>query len=158
MAFNLVGSRLIPRFPRYQSIALRTSLLQLKLPVTDNSCKQFHVNTVDHKKMGNFAKYARVTREKRETAKAAYERLDPEDRPTGCILCQNPDVDVTYLNVRLLSQFVSPHTGRIYGTRVTGLCEKKQNEVRAAIERARQFGLMPVTMKYFDFHGDPKLF
>ena len=43
-------------------------------------------------------------------------------------------------NVRLLSQFVSPHTGRIYGRAVTGLCIPMQKEVARAIKQSRAAG------------------
>ncbi|GAA6095538.1 28S ribosomal protein S18c, mitochondrial, partial [Tachysurus ichikawai] len=52
----------------------------------------------------------------------------------GCILCS---VTVDYKNIQLLSQFISPHTGRIYGRHITGLCGRKQREVTKAIKRAR---------------------
>ena len=94
------------------------------------------------------------------TMERAYNDLSPDEVPKCCVLCphRNPDIDVDYKNVRLLSQFVSPHTGMIQGRQVTGLCQNKQKEVRDAIERSRKVGLMPNTMKYLDFHGDPQLF
>ncbi|KAI5611029.1 28S ribosomal protein S18c, mitochondrial, partial [Silurus asotus] len=55
----------------------------------------------------------------------------------GCILC---NVSVDYKNIQLLSQFISPHTGRIYGRHITGLCGHKQREVTKAIKRARSMG------------------
>ncbi|XP_065071159.1 small ribosomal subunit protein bS18m-like isoform X2 [Rhopilema esculentum] len=91
--------------------------------------------------------------------KARLNRLDKEDRPTGCILCpMRNDVEIDYKNTRLLSQFISPHTGRIYGKAITGLCDKKQREISKAIRRSRMLGFLPVTMKYFEYHNDPKLF
>uniref|UniRef100_A0A5F9CBN3 Small ribosomal subunit protein bS18m n=1 Tax=Oryctolagus cuniculus TaxID=9986 RepID=A0A5F9CBN3_RABIT len=47
----------------------------------------------------------------------------------------------------LLSQFVSPFTGCIYGRHITGLCGKKQKEITKAIKRAQLMGFMPVTYK-----------
>ncbi|XP_066910746.1 small ribosomal subunit protein bS18-like [Clytia hemisphaerica] len=111
-------------------------------------------------KYHNVKKKVRIHREKMDAMKLKFDRLDVEDKPTGCILCphKNTDIQIDYKNVRLLSQFVSPNTGRIYGRKITGLCDKKQKEVTNAINRARRIGLMPITMKYFDFHEDPKLF
>ena len=43
-------------------------------------------------------------------------------------------------NVRLLSQFVSPYTGRIYGRAVTGLCIPMQKQVAKAIKRSQKAG------------------
>ncbi|XP_067592559.1 small ribosomal subunit protein bS18m isoform X1 [Pseudorca crassidens] len=51
-----------------------------------------------------------------------------------CILCGKR---VDYKNVQLLSQFISPFTGCIYGRHITGLCGKKQKEITKAIKRAQ---------------------
>uniref|UniRef100_A0A8C5LFP4 Mitochondrial ribosomal protein S18C n=1 Tax=Jaculus jaculus TaxID=51337 RepID=A0A8C5LFP4_JACJA len=40
----------------------------------------------------------------------------------------------------LLSQFISPFTGCIYGRHITGLCGKKQKEITKAIKRAQIMG------------------
>ncbi|XP_053505455.1 28S ribosomal protein S18c, mitochondrial [Ictalurus furcatus] len=72
----------------------------------------------------------------------------------GCILC---NVSVDYKNVQLLSQFISPHTGRIYGRHITGLCGRKQREVTKAIKRARSMGFMSVTLKDPQFIKDPNV-
>jgi len=107
----------------------------------------------------NTARKIKLRRFKLDQLQAKLDRLDEEQRPTGCILCpMRGDVEIDYKNVRLLSQFVSPQTGRIYGRTLTGLCDKKQKEIARAIRRARAMGFMPVSMKYFDFHEDPKLF
>ncbi|XP_074084700.1 small ribosomal subunit protein bS18m isoform X2 [Macrotis lagotis] len=63
-----------------------------------------------------------------------------------CILCGKL---VDYKNIQLLSQFVSPFTGCIYGRHITGLCGKKQKEITKAIKRAQ-------IMAYQDYlHQDP---
>uniref|UniRef100_A0A3P8ZCB2 Mitochondrial ribosomal protein S18C n=1 Tax=Esox lucius TaxID=8010 RepID=A0A3P8ZCB2_ESOLU len=51
----------------------------------------------------------------------------------GCILC---NITVDFKNVQLLSQFISPHSGRIYGRHITGLCAKKQREISKAVKKA----------------------
>ncbi|XP_030625614.1 small ribosomal subunit protein bS18m [Chanos chanos] len=80
---------------------------------------------------------------------------DPYKQPQkGCILCNIP---VDYKNVQLLSQFVSPHTGRIYGRHITGLCSRKQKLVTKAIKRARSMGFMSVTLKDPQFMKDPNI-
>ncbi|XP_020844005.1 small ribosomal subunit protein bS18m [Phascolarctos cinereus] len=71
-----------------------------------------------------------------------------------CILCGKP---VDYKNVQLLSQFVSPFTGCIYGRHITGLCGKKQKEITKAIKRAQIMGFMPVTYKDPAYLKDPKI-
>ncbi|KAL8616620.1 hypothetical protein ACOMHN_036652 [Nucella lapillus] len=74
-----------------------------------------------------------------------------------CILCQY-DLEVNYKNVRLLSQFVSPYTGRIYGRAVTGLCIPMQKEVARAIKQSRSAGYMPYMFKKSEYLKDPRLF
>ncbi|KAI9584640.1 28S ribosomal protein S18c, mitochondrial [Glossina fuscipes] len=74
-----------------------------------------------------------------------------------CILCKH-NIVPDYKNVRLLSQFQSPYTGRIYGRHITGLCKTKQAEVETAITRAQACALMPTYHKDIDFIKDPKLF
>ncbi|XP_007496015.1 28S ribosomal protein S18c, mitochondrial [Monodelphis domestica] len=71
-----------------------------------------------------------------------------------CILCGKR---VDYKNVQLLSQFVSPFTGCIYGRHITGLCGKKQKEITKAIKRAQIMGFMPVTFKDPAYLKDPKI-
>lgn len=72
----------------------------------------------------------------------------------GCILC---NVDVDYKNIQLLSQFISPQTGRIYGRHLTGLCGRKQKEISKAIKKAHSMGLMSVTHKHPQFMKDPNI-
>jgi ribosomal protein S18 len=56
-----------------------------------------------------------------------------------CILCKHR-ITPNYKNVRLLSQFVSRFTGKIYSRNITGLCEKQQLAVQFAINRAINAG------------------
>lgn len=74
-----------------------------------------------------------------------------------CILCKlkiTPD----YKNYRLLSQFQSPYTGRIYGRHITGLCKTKQELVESEIKKAQNCAYMPYYYKDKSFLKDPKLF
>ncbi|XP_065752347.1 small ribosomal subunit protein bS18m-like isoform X1 [Phocoena phocoena] len=64
---------------------------------------------------------------------------------------------VDYKNVQLLSQFISPFTGCIYGRHIAGLCGKKQKEITKAIKRAQIMGFMPVTYKDPAYLKDPKV-
>jgi len=77
--------------------------------------------------------------------------------PPKCILCDH-SVELDYKNTRLLSQFVSPHTGQIYGRAVTGLCLFMQRRVATLIKRSQYFGFMPYELKDPCFIRDPKLF
>lgn len=80
-----------------------------------------------------------------------------EKPPKKCLLCEH-DVPLDYKNTRLLSQFVSPHTGRIYGRQITGLCLFMQRRVARLVKRSRYFGLMPYELKDPRYLRDPKLF
>ncbi|XP_051537025.1 28S ribosomal protein S18c, mitochondrial-like [Myxocyprinus asiaticus] len=71
-----------------------------------------------------------------------------------CILC---NISVDYKNVQLLSQFISPQTGRVYGRHETGLCGRKQKEVSKAIKKACSMSYMSVTLKDPQFMKDPDI-
>jgi len=49
---------------------------------------------------------------------------------------------VSYQNIVLLSQYISER-GRILPSRITGVCAKKQRELKKAIKTARNLGLLP---------------
>ncbi|CAL1536798.1 unnamed protein product [Lymnaea stagnalis] len=72
-----------------------------------------------------------------------------------CFLCKQ-NVHLDHKNVRLLSQFVSPYTGRIYGRAVTGLCIPMQKHVSNLIKRSRNSGYMPVLLKDPKYLRDPQ--
>nr|CAG4644513.1 EOG090X0N7H [Lepidurus arcticus] len=77
--------------------------------------------------------------------------------PRKCILCKH-NVEIDYKNVRLLSQFISPFTGKIYERNITGLCTKQQKIVKDQILKAQSFGYVPVSIKTPQYLKDPKLF
>ncbi|KAK0141352.1 28S ribosomal protein S18c, mitochondrial [Merluccius polli] len=72
----------------------------------------------------------------------------------GCILC---NITLDYKNTQLLSQFISPHTGRIYGRHITGLCGRKQKEVAKAVKKSHAMGFMSVSHKHPQFMKDPNI-
>ncbi|XP_026729300.1 28S ribosomal protein S18c, mitochondrial [Trichoplusia ni] len=74
-----------------------------------------------------------------------------------CILCKL-NITPDYKNYRLLSQFQSPYTGRIYGRHITGLCKSKQELVENEIRKAQNCAYMPYYYKDKVFLKDPKLF
>ncbi|XP_078260182.1 small ribosomal subunit protein bS18m [Rhinoraja longicauda] len=77
-----------------------------------------------------------------------------KEPPKKCILC---GVSVNYKNIQLLSQFISPYTGRIFGRHITGLCGKKQKEISKSIKKAQQMGFMSVILKDPTFIKDPNI-
>lgn len=83
---------------------------------------------------------------------------DPyEPEKPKCLFCRL-NVQVDHKNVRLLSQFVSSFTGRLYEQHVTGLCAHQFHRLREAIKLSRACGYMPVFHKQPRYLKDPKLF
>ncbi|XP_075232610.1 mitochondrial ribosomal protein S18C [Lycorma delicatula] len=80
-----------------------------------------------------------------------------EKEKQQCILCKM-QITPDFKNVKLLSQFVSPYTGQIYGRHITGLCRHKQQQVEKEIRKAQSAGFMAIALKELVFMRDPKLF
>ncbi|KAF5291178.1 hypothetical protein FQA39_LY14420 [Lamprigera yunnana] len=80
-----------------------------------------------------------------------------EKEKLKCVLCKY-NITPDYKNIKLLSQFQSPYTGRIYGRHITGLCENKQKQVEMEIVKAQSAGLMATYLKEAVFIKSPKLF
>ncbi|KAL2716126.1 hypothetical protein V1478_013802 [Vespula squamosa] len=74
-----------------------------------------------------------------------------------CLLCRL-NIQPDFKNVRLLSQFQSRYTGRIYGRHITGLCKNKQEQVEKEILKAQNAGLMGYFTKDPKYVNDPPLF
>lgn len=74
-----------------------------------------------------------------------------------CILCRLK-ITANYKNPRLLSQFQSKYTGRIYGRNITGLCRRKHREVEKAMSKSQACGFMPVYHKAPEFLEDHDLY
>ncbi|PIK55471.1 putative 28S ribosomal protein S18c, mitochondrial [Apostichopus japonicus] len=71
-----------------------------------------------------------------------------------CLLCKT-NIPVSYKNPKLLSQFVSPNTGRIYSRQITRLCQMQQDRITKAINLSRVHGFMPVMYRETYFLKDP---
>ncbi|PWA28342.1 hypothetical protein CCH79_00018897, partial [Gambusia affinis] len=54
-----------------------------------------------------------------------------------CPICRDPNIIVHRQNVKLLQQFISPHTGMMYDPTLTGVCMKQQKKLNEAINKAR---------------------
>lgn len=69
---------------------------------------------------------------------------DPySEEPIRCILCpKNYSISITpsWKNPKLLSQFVSHHTGLVYKKHITGLCEYMQEKVEFEVKQAQKMG------------------
>ncbi|XP_041477548.1 28S ribosomal protein S18c, mitochondrial-like [Lytechinus variegatus] len=103
-------------------------------------------------------KYPQNDRQKLQQTEAINCEEDPyKVEAEKCILCKY-QVPVSYKNVQLLSQFVSPNTGRIFGRHITKLCEAQHHRVTKAIKRAIQMGFMPNQYRSTQFLKDPSLY
>lgn len=67
-------------------------------------------------------------------------------RPKVCPLADHKSEEIDYKNLDLLSKFTSDY-GRILPRRLTGVCAKKQRELRLAVIRARFLALAPYCTK-----------
>ncbi|KAH3705372.1 hypothetical protein DPMN_080442 [Dreissena polymorpha] len=56
-------------------------------------------------------------------------------------------IKLDYKNTQLLSQFISPYTGRMYGRHVTGLCLHMQRRVAREARIANLMGFLPFMNK-----------
>uniref|UniRef100_A0A7E4VXI5 28S ribosomal protein S18c, mitochondrial n=1 Tax=Panagrellus redivivus TaxID=6233 RepID=A0A7E4VXI5_PANRE len=74
-----------------------------------------------------------------------------------CILCEHK-IELDYKNPRLLQQFVSTFSGRVYERHVTGLCTKQHKRLLETIALSRRAGYMPIFVKDPKYLNDPKLF
>ncbi len=60
----------------------------------------------------------------------------------NCPFLQNPDMAIDYKDVALLKRFLSIR-GKILPSRITGVSDKYQRRLAAAIKRARHLALLP---------------
>ena len=68
--------------------------------------------------------------------------MSTERRKRNCSFCREGEDQINYLNVNLLSKFVTP-SGKILPSRVTRVCPKHQRKLRRAIMQAREIALLP---------------
>jgi len=84
------------------------------------------------------------------------ESINFEAKASRCFICANK-IQLDHKNARMLSQFTSPYTGRIYGRHITGLCIPMQEKISDLIHTSRLLGYMPEHMKLPEFLNDPVL-
>uniref|UniRef100_A0AC34R8A1 Ribosomal protein S18 n=1 Tax=Panagrolaimus sp. JU765 TaxID=591449 RepID=A0AC34R8A1_9BILA len=101
-----------------------------------------------------FRRYSTLTSidEPLQSGTDPYKKLESK-----CLLCRN-DIELDYKNPRLLQQFVSSFSGRVFERHVTGLCTKQHQRLLQTISISRKAGLMPIFVKDPKYINDPKLF
>ncbi|KAM8840085.1 small ribosomal subunit protein mS40 [Spinachia spinachia] len=71
-----------------------------------------------------------------------------------CPVCRDPNVIIHHQNLKLLQQFISPHTGMIYDPTRTGVCMKQQKKLHEAVATARDHGFLSFQIPYVEFSGE----
>ncbi|XP_071357259.1 small ribosomal subunit protein mS40 [Trachinotus anak] len=71
-----------------------------------------------------------------------------------CPICRDPNVIIHHQNVKLLQQFISPHTGQVYDPTRTGVCMKQQKKLNEAINTARDHGFLPFQIPHVEYSGE----
>ncbi|KAE9555994.1 hypothetical protein FO519_000850 [Halicephalobus sp. NKZ332] len=83
---------------------------------------------------------------------------NPYEKPKRkCLLCEHK-IELDYKNTRLLQQFISTFSGRVYERHVTGLCTHQYKQLLETIALSRRAGYMPIFVKDPKYLNDPKLF
>jgi small subunit ribosomal protein S18 len=85
----------------------------------------------------------------RLTSKTSTKRRGPGSSAGGgkrkvCHFCKDKVEEVDYKNASALRRYIS-EKGKIRSRRITGACRRHQNQVAAAIKRAREMALLPYT-------------
>ncbi|XP_074786539.1 small ribosomal subunit protein mS40 [Athene noctua] len=59
-----------------------------------------------------------------------------------CPICRDPHLHLHFRNVKLLDQFICPHSGIIFHPTYTGICMKQHKLLTKAIAQAQDHGLL----------------
>ncbi|KAF3421231.1 hypothetical protein E2986_06559 [Frieseomelitta varia] len=70
-----------------------------------------------------------------------------------CPICRDEYLILDYRNIDLIKQFISEHDGRILNYNYTGLCQKAYKDLRVAVTKAKEYGLLTydVPFRYYDY-------
>ncbi|XP_068780003.1 small ribosomal subunit protein mS40 isoform X2 [Struthio camelus] len=80
------------------------------------------------------------------TRKACLRKGKPVGNP--CPICRDRNLFLDFRNVKLLDQFICPHSGVIYHPTYTGVCMKQHKLLTKAVEQARDHGLLWLQVPY----------
>ncbi|XP_072704146.1 small ribosomal subunit protein mS40 isoform X2 [Ciconia boyciana] len=77
-------------------------------------------------------------------------RAKRRGKPVGnpCPICRDRHLHVDFRNVKLLDQFICPHSGNILHPTHTGVCMKQHKLLTKAIAQARDHGLLWLQVPY----------
>ncbi|XP_010569460.1 PREDICTED: 28S ribosomal protein S18b, mitochondrial, partial [Haliaeetus leucocephalus] len=80
------------------------------------------------------------------TRKACLRKGKPVGNP--CPICRDRNLHVDFRNVKLLNQFICPHSGVVFHPTHTGVCMKQHKLLTKAIEQAQDHGLLWLQAPY----------
>ncbi|BFZ05576.1 hypothetical protein BsWGS_08615 [Bradybaena similaris] len=63
-----------------------------------------------------------------------------------CPICRDEYLVLHYQNIKLLEQFVSPYTGEVLDSLLTGLCQKQHHQLTIEVMRAWNEGLLEMKL------------
>ncbi|XP_050412446.1 28S ribosomal protein S18b, mitochondrial [Patella vulgata] len=69
-----------------------------------------------------------------------------------CPVCRDDHLLVDYRNVKLLNQFISPHTGQVLDSMDTGVCQTQQKKLILEIFRARDYGYLEDSVPFRQYN------
>ena len=89
------------------------------------------------------AKKARAKEGERSTStRRRPGQRDMQARRRNCYFCRDKIEDVDYKDLNQLRRYISER-GKIRSRRITGACRRHQNQISAAVKRAREMALLP---------------
>ncbi|XP_053578025.1 28S ribosomal protein S18b, mitochondrial [Bombina bombina] len=74
-----------------------------------------------------------------------------------CPICRDQKLGLDYRNVRLLQQFICPHTGVVFDPTKTGVCMKQQKILVKAITDAKDHGFLPASVPHLELRCEDYL-
>ncbi|XP_002734367.1 small ribosomal subunit protein mS40-like [Saccoglossus kowalevskii] len=72
----------------------------------------------------------------------------------ACPICRDQNLVLHFKNVKLLQQFICPHSGQIYKDTAVGVCQKQYEKLNNVIEEAKFKGLLPFTVTQVEYDYD----
>lgn len=69
-----------------------------------------------------------------------------------CPVCRDEYLVLDPRNVELLKQFISPHNGEILSFSLTGVCQKRHQELLLAIHKAKDMGLITYDVPFREYN------
>ncbi|XP_017882199.1 28S ribosomal protein S18b, mitochondrial [Ceratina calcarata] len=70
------------------------------------------------------------------------------DTGSPCPICRDEYLILDYRNIDLLKQFISEHDGSLLSYNYTNLCQKAYKDLRVAVMKAKEYGLLTFDVPY----------